>query len=189
MGKRLADEMGIAYYDREIIREIARKAKLDETYVEHTLNRRVGMNYPYSFSHSFSHVSLIDYETAALLAEQHDILRQIAGKGDCVIVGRGADTVLADLQPLKLFVYADMAAKIERCRKRAGEGEDLGSREMERKIKQIDKQRAAVYDIASEYSWGDKRAYHLCINTTGVEISEIVTHIAQYAQGWFSGKK
>lgn len=53
-----------------------------------------------------------------VLTAQHNIIKKIAGQGNCVIVGRGADVLLANREPLKLFIYADTKAKIKRCRKK-----------------------------------------------------------------------
>jgi cytidylate kinase len=120
-----------------------------------------------------------------LLSEQHRVIKELAGKGDCVIVGRGADIVLQEASPFKIFVYADMRAKVLRCRSRAGEGENPTDRELERQIKQIDKARAENHNIFSSHKWGDKHGYHLCVNTTGVEIKSVVPQIAEYAKAWF----
>jgi hypothetical protein len=81
-----------------------------------------------------------------------------------------------------------MPAKIERCRKRADEDENLSDRELEKRIKQIDKARADNHNIFSSRGWGDKSGYHLCVNTTGIEIKAVVPHIADYAKKWFSLK-
>lgn len=119
------------------------------------------------------------------MAEQHKLIRSLAQKGDCVIVEKSADVVLADFQPLKLFIYAEISSKLERCQKRAARDEKLSEREMKRKIKQIDKARADSHDLISSYAWGDKCGYHLCINTTGIEIKSAAPQIAAYADYWF----
>lgn len=188
VGKRLADSLGFAYYDKEIISVIAEQVKLDENYILNKLERHFTVSYPYtyrkSFTNSFYHLN----QTAALLAEQHKVIRSLAEKGDCVIVGRGADMVLQDRKPFNLFVYADMAAKMERCRSRAHEEEKLSEHELERKIRQIDRSRAASYELVSQYPWGDKRAYHLCVNTTGIDITQIIPYLAEYIKYWQKGK-
>lgn len=188
-GKRLADALGIAYYDREIIAAIAEKSSLDEAYIERTIESGVLKQYPVTFSRTFAYIPTITSNAPSLLAQQHKVIKELATKDDCVIVGRGADAVLKDYQPLKLFIYADMTAKIERCRNRAEDDEKLTDRELERKIKQIDKARAGNHDIISSYSWGDKHGYHLCINTTGIEIKTIIPQISAYADYWFERSK
>ena len=186
LGKRLADALGIAYYDKEIVNEIAKKVQMDEHYIENVLDKGFTINYPYTFQHSFSLMSGYAYQTSQLLAQQHQLIRSLAQKEDCIIVGRSADTVLEDLHPLKLFVYADMPARLARCRKRAPEDEHLTERELEKKIRQIDKSRASYHDLISSYGWGDMHSYNLCINTTGVEIKTVVPEIADFARTWFA---
>lgn len=187
LGRRLADALHIAYYDREIITTVSERSSLDETYIEKTLESGILKQYPVTISRSFAHPAVVS-GAPGLLAQQHKVIQELAAQGDCVIVGRGADAVLQNYQPLKLFVYADMPAKMERCRSRAAEEEKLSDRELKRKIRQIDLARAGNHDIVAPYSWGDKHGYHLCINTTGIEIKSIIPHIAEYAKEWFERK-
>lgn len=186
LGKRLADALGIAYYDREIITMLAAQSHLDETYIEKILENGVARQYPLTLSRTLTqHAPRTAGNAPHILAQQHKLIQSLAAKGDCVVVGRGSDAVLKDFGPLKLFVYADMETRIARCRQRADAGETLSERELERKIRQVDKARAADHALAAPYPWGDKRGYHLCINTTDIDIPAIVPHLAAFAQGWF----
>ena len=116
------------------------------------------------------------------------IIRALAEQGDCIIVGRGANAVLADFRPFSLFVYADTPAKLARCRARAPEGEHLTDRELEKRIRQVDMARAGVNGMVSGLHWGDKAGYHLCINTSGMEIKCAAPHVAAYATQWLRGQ-
>lgn len=185
VGKRLADELGIAYYDREIITKIAENSSLDEQYIENVLNRGIVRDFPITFSHSFAIIPTFKSNVSTLLAEQNKVIRSLAEGGDCVIVGRNADTILAEMNPFKLFIYADMDSKVKRCRERASEDEKLTDRELIKKIRQIDKARAETHDIIAATSWGAKEGYHLCVNTTGIEIKQIIPQIAAYSEHWF----
>ena len=51
-------------------------------------------------------------------------------------------------------------------------------------MKRIDKTRAEYHDVIAAYAWGDKRGYHLCVNTTGAEIKAIVPAVAEYYRRW-----
>ena len=186
VGKRLADELGFAYYDREIIAAVAKNSELDEGYVEKILETGIPRTFPFSFGRSFafSDVSQQNY-TKALVAQQSFII-QLARKGDdFVIVGRSSDVILSEYFPLNIFVHADMYSKIDRCIDRAPEDEELTRREYERKIKQIDSARARHRALLSDSPWGKKESYHLCVNTTGKEIKALVPGIAAYAKAWF----
>lgn len=186
VGKRLADALGFAYYDREIITAIADRSSLDEDYIEKTIESGIMRSYPITFSHSFAtYIPTVITPAPGIIASQHAVIKELASKGDCVVVGRCADVILEDLNPFRLFVYADMSSKIQRCRQRASEDEKLTDRELERKIKRIDKGRKENHDILASYSWGDRRGYDLCLNTSGVEIKAIIPHISGYIDEWF----
>lgn len=186
LGKGLADALGIAYYDREIITMLAEQSKLNEAYVERTLENGVLKQYPLTLSRTLAPRPLHPANNAPhILAQQHKIIQELAAKSDCVIVGRGSDAVLAEYRPLKIFVYADMEARIARCKSYAAADEALSARELERKIRQIDKARAANHALTAPYAWGSKHGYHLCINTTDIDIASVIPHLAAFAQDWF----
>ena len=184
IGKRLADELGYAYYDREIVTAIARKTQLDEGYVANALESGMFRGVPIHFGRTFSYSAALLSNTTNLFVEQHKIIREIAAQGNCIIVGRAANAILEEYKPFNLFVYADMDAKVRRCMERAPEGEQLTEREMIRHIKKVDADRAKYYEMFSDTRWGMKEGYHLCVNTTGVNIKALVPIIAQYARGW-----
>lgn len=186
LGKRLADHLGFDYYDREIITAIAKKYELDENYVEEALSHDLLKDIPITYSQTLSYmIPCTPYSTSLLLAEQQKVIQMLADRRDCIIVGRSADVILENYHPFRLFIYADMASKIQRCRERASCDEHLNDRELARDIRKVDKARASHHELFSEISWGDKSGYDLCVNTTHVDIPALVPHIAKYAQCWF----
>ncbi|MCQ2381812.1 MAG: cytidylate kinase-like family protein [Clostridia bacterium] len=188
LGKRLAESLGYAYYDRSIIEELSKKLSLDENYLERTLETNWSQ-YNLSFGHTLSS-SRFSTQSSLLLAEQHKIVKRIAEQGNCVIVGANADVILKELKPLRIFVYADMESKINRCRERATESENISDHDWAQKIKSIDKGRMSKHElVSSDYPWGDKRNYDLCINTSTVVIKEIISAIKQFAKTHFKEEK
>ncbi|MEY8262317.1 cytidylate kinase family protein [Oscillospiraceae bacterium 50-60] len=97
-------------------------------------------------------------------------------------MGRCADTVLAHLHPLCIFVYADRPSKLKRCQKRAAEHENFTPAEMERRMRQIDKNRAKKHELTASIPWGAKEGYDLCVNTSGKEIKTLIPALAAYCQ-------
>ena len=186
LGKRLADELGIPCYDNEIIEMIAKENGFDEQYVANVSEKSIEAAYPMTIGHRFAlpAMQLVD-QSIRVAAAQRQIIENFAKQGDCVIVGRGADVILEDMKPLNLFVYADMTSKVERCRQRAPEGEDLTENELMRMIRQIDKQRAQHHQMYTDTRWGAKEGYHLCINTSGKEIKQMIPALAQFVRSWF----
>lgn len=186
LGKRLADQLGIAYYDREIVTELARRTSYDEDYISNALLRNTVSNIPIHFGHTISYAPQSINATGSIYIEQHKLIRELAQKGNCVIVGRAASVILEDFKPFRLFVHADMESRVRRCQERAEAGENLSDKEMERHIRRIDAERKRYFDFFSDIPWGDRRCYELCVNTTGREIKELVPSVAEYIKAWYN---
>lgn len=184
--KRLADELGFRYYDREIITEIAKETGMSEEYIKNISEKGV---YPYAFqfARSFITYSSLQSNQTDILVTQQKVLKEIAKKGNCIIVGRGANVILKEYNPMNIFVYADMESKIKRCREKR-QDEQLSDKELENKIKQIDKNRKKYHELISNIEWGDKKSYHLHINTSELEIKQIISALADYIEVWFRRK-
>jgi cytidylate kinase len=181
LGKRLAKELNIAYYDWEIVSEIAKRTELSEEYVQSVIEKHPMVAYPIHTGISFSplYYNVHIGNNSAIYQEQKKLLIELAEKGDCVIVGRCADYILRDYKPFRIFVYADMKSKVERCRKNEDEHEHLTDKKLIKHIKNVDKQRARYYSFYTGNVWGDKLNYDLMLNTTGVNIEDVAPHIAK----------
>lgn len=179
VGKRLADELQLTYYDKELVTEIAKKTELDENYVSSVLERGGYANYAFSFGRSMPLVSTAAAPVTEVLVAQQNVIKSIGEKGDCLIVGRCADVILRGLSPFKIFVYADNQSKIERCRARAKDGEDLSDKKLIKSFKEIDSGRKKLHELLGSIPWGDKAGYDLMLNTTNVEIKEIIPALAR----------
>ena len=186
VGKRLADEFGYAYYDREIITAVTEQHFTNESYVSYALDVGNFRNFPLHFGRTFTYSPALTANEARLFAEQNKFLKEIAAQDNCVIVGRAADIILREFHPFNLFVYADMPAKLQRCRERASADENLSAKAMERQIKRIDAERKKYHGMIADIPWGDRRGYHLCVNTTDRDIAAITPIIADYIREWFA---
>jgi len=191
LGKRLADELGFAYYDKEILTAVAQQSGLNEEYIEMMNDRGISKHYHITYGRTFSSGFTVQYQRnkTELLLKQQKILKDLVQKGDCVVVGRGADVILEEYHPFNLFIYASMSSKVSRCRKYADKNEKLTVRELEAKIQQVDRSRKQYYELLKGEKWGSKENYHLCINTTGMEIKKMIPGVAGYVQNWFGGTK
>lgn len=187
IGKRLADELQIDYYDKEIITEIANKTGLSEEYIKN-ISEKGNYGYPFQFAKSFTLYSNLQSNQTEILVATTKVIKEIAQRGNCIIVGRGASVILNDYNPMNIFVYADIESKINRCRMKAENKESLTDKEIKNKIIQIDKDRKKYNNIISNLEWGDKSNYNLCINTSGIEIKTIIPSLADYIENWFRGK-
>lgn len=189
LGKRLADSLGVDYYDREIITAIAEQTGFGENYVEQILESHAWKKIPLNFRHSFANIDRLEPTQAGFLIEQKRVIEKIAKTGkDCVIVGRNADILLSDEKPFNMFVFAGMDARIRRCMDRAETGEHMSLEEMEQNILRIDKSRAEIREVLSGSKWGEVGTYHLMINTTDWKIKELTPVVAEFVTRWFEKK-
>lgn len=184
LGRLLAEELGIDYYDKEIVSEIAKHTELSEQYVRQVVEKNPHDLFPIAVAHTFSYIDAQAYrQTQLIFAEQERVIKNMAKASDCVIVGRCADYILKDFNPFKIFVYSDMDSKVERCLKRSDAAEKLPRKKLIKKIKSIDKNRARYYNYYTGTKWGDKLNYDICINTSNADIKALVPHLAKMIKG------
>ena len=180
LGKRIADNLKIAYYDKEIIMEISKKTSMAEDYVQQIIENKPIMSFPITIGSSFYPVfnPIVD-NTNAIYTEQSNTLINMAKRSDCVIIGRCADYILEDYNPFKLFVYADINSKIKRCREKANKNENLSDKELKQQILEIDKNRSKYYHFFTGKKWGDRMNYDLCVNTSKLSVKDIANFISK----------
>ena len=179
LGRRLAEELGFEYYDKEIVTEVAKRTSLSESYVRSVIERKPHQLYPITIGKSIAYVG--DYQFTQMQSvyqAQDSIIKDLAGKANCVIVGRCADYILREQNPYRIFVYADFASRLRRCLERAGEGEGITEKEMKQRINEIDKGRAKYYDFYTGQKWGAKENYDLLVNTSDKDIKSLVKGLA-----------
>ena len=75
-----------------------------------------------------------------------------------------------------------MKEKIKRCRERDNNSSDVSDCELEKQSRRIDRRRAESHALVSDIDWGDKSGYHLCVNTSGMNIKDLTPLIAEYAK-------
>lgn len=179
LGRRLAENLKIAYYDREIVEELGKRTELAEDYIERVDESRPLPLPPITTCRTFGiPYNYVMEERLSVYTQESNIIREMAEKSDCVIVGRCADYVLHDWNPYRIFVYTDMPSRIARCRRKGMDAATLTDREIQQKIVSVDKKRARYYQFYTDNTWGDKRNYHLCINTGGADIKRLAAALA-----------
>ena len=110
---------------------------------------------------------------------QSEVIRKLAEEQSCVIVGRCADYVLEDADDIELvrvFIYADMDARIRRVR----EKELYTPEDVRKNVKRIDKERRNYYRYYTGRGWADPENYDLLINTSTTGIKGSVRMIEEY---------
>lgn len=182
LGKRLAEILQIPYYDNEIVTQLAERTQLATEYVEQFSEKveKTIHYFPITTGRSFyTHVNQIMIKTSEVHIEQGKLLKELAEKNDCVIVGRCADYVLKDFNPLRVFVYASMESKVKRCKEKAPEHEKMSDKELKQLIRDIDKNRAQYYEYVTGKRWDDKTNHDMLLNTTNFQIKDLARIVSQ----------
>ena len=181
-GIKLAEKLGIKFYDKEIIALAAEAGGLDADFVarhEEEAPAMIGASFSNPSFASFAyHPSYSD----TIYFKQCDILKEIAAQGPCVIVGRCADYVLRDYDIVKVFIYSDMSSKIVRKRGLAPEKADFSDEQMEKEIEKINKGRRKYYEHYSGNQWGNVSNYDVCVSTSELGADGAVEIILKYLE-------
>ena len=128
LGRRLAEALGFEYYDREIIEQIAAHTSFSEEYIHQIVEGKRHRLYPITINHSFNFTSDAHARMITSVYEaQSEILHQVTALSNCVIVGRCADYYLRDYHPYRIFVCAEMDARVQRCMARSEGAQQLQS--------------------------------------------------------------
>ncbi len=174
IGKSVAKLLGLPYFDKTIIDVTAKESGFDPKYIE-----RAEQTTTTSFLYNLAINGLYTQPlTDQLFAAESRVIKSLAEKGPCVIVGRCADYVLAEhYECFNVFVHSTDEFRINRIVEHDG----LTPQEAADLIKQKDKARRRHYKYYTERNWGDSQNYDLCINTAscGIERSaEIIALLA-----------
>ena len=187
VGKRVAELLQVAYYDYEIVTELAKRTDFAEEYISRFSEKRVEpVVYPpitigrsLHSARGFQPIDPNSSQNMNIHIEQGKLIREFAAASDCVIVGRCANHILKYLNPLRVFIYADLETKIKRCKEKTPEGEKMSEVELVSRMKEVDKSRAAYYKTITGEEWGKKLDYDIMINTTHYPIKLVAKIIAQ----------
>lgn len=180
LGRRLADELKIAYYDKEILEGIQEKSSYSKEYISEISEHRPILLPPINYGNSFSIYHDVSFQqTIDIHSLQNKIIKEYANQSSCVIIGRGADYTLREYHPFRIFVYSDDETKMKRCRARDEKASKLTDKQLLKKIHAVDKKRKSFYEYYTGLKWGDKSNYDLLINTSGIDIKEAAVNLAK----------
>ena len=178
IGKQLAKELDIAYYDRELLEHAAESMGLPVSSLADLDDKMSGtfqkMLYPLGISSSATQSKLFEVQKTMIL--------DAANKSSCVIVGRAADYILKDYDNVvRIFIHAPQDYRIQRVMDVYGDT----PKEARVNIERSDKARASYYEHISGTHWGDARNYELTVDSSdGVEKTAqfIVRYITGHTQ-------
>ncbi len=161
IGEEVAKKLGIAYYDKDIIGQIAEQSGLSPEYIQENaeLSPRKGL-----FAYAFSGRDITGKSVGDIVYEaQRKVIMEIAEKESCVIIGRNADFILKDRDDvLNVFIYGDMSKKVQRICKLY----NVTKADAVKMISDIDKRRRTNYNFYTEQKWGMTENYTLSLNSS-----------------------
>ena len=181
IGKLLAQRLDIDYYNDDLIKLASEESGINlELFGK--ADERVKANLFKRYKRSYGEWTISPdsdqfVSDDNLFNYQAKIIRELAQKNDCIIIGRCADYILRDSKNVcRIFVYADKPTSISRVTELYGMLPD----EAEKKINSIDKARAAYYKYYTGKEWNDVHNFDLCLNTSDISFEEAADIICDY---------
>ncbi len=181
IGRKLAEALGIKFYDRELIDIAAKESgmskeifeKVDETAASSLLYSIVSGNYM---------SPLLDLPiNDKLFILEADIIKEVVDKESCVIVGRCADYILRDYKEcINIFIHAPIKARIAHAIKYY----NLPVEKAEAKINKIDKKRATYYKYYTGNKWGQIQLYDLSVDSSLLGIDGTIEFIKNFIEAY-----
>ena len=162
IGRRLAEQLDIPFYDREIIALTAKESGFAESAVEE-VERSKTRSLLYNLSITAAELPVADQ----IFVAQSRVIRDLAKRGSCIFVGRAASYALRDFPGcVRVFVYAPIEERVRRARDEYG----ITEKNLEVFIRREDKKRASYHEYCTQQKWADLQNYDLCINSLiGIE--------------------
>ena len=161
IGEEVAKKLGIAYYDKNIINEIAEKSGLSPEYIQENaeLSPKRGL-----FAYAFAGRDITGKSVEDMVYEaQRQVILELADKEPCVIIGRNADYILKDRDDvLNVFVHGDAPEKMQRIRQIY----HVSEKDAAKMMADTDKRRMANYNFYTNQKWGKASNYTLCLNSS-----------------------
>lgn len=182
IGCRLAEELGIKLYDKEMLKRAAKESGLCEELFE-THDEKPTNSFLYSlvmdtYSLGFSSGGYADMPiNHKVFLAQFDAIQKIADEGPCILVGRCADYALENYKNVvNVFIYADLEQRIRRIA-RLYNLTDAKAKDI---IVKADKKRASYYNYYTNKDWGNAKGYDLCLNSGKLGVEGTVEVIKSY---------
>ena len=171
IGRMVAESLGIPFYDKELVDQIALESGFAPNFVEEHGEHSPGKSlFSYAFAPQGVPGVMNGLSTADFLWNiQCSVILQLADKGPCVIVGRNADYILKDRSDcLHAFVHADLDFRADRIVRLYGESEKSPATRLQEK----DKRRRVNYQHYTGRVWGQAQNYDVCLNShsLGIEL-------------------
>ena len=171
VGRMVAERLGIPFYDKELVDQIALESGFAPKFVEEHGEHSPGSSlFSYAFAPQGVPGVMNGLSTADFLWNiQCSVILQLADQGPCVIVGRNADYILKDRpEALHAYVFADVAYRAERIVRRYGEAD----KSPEQRLQEKDKRRRVNYQHYTGRTWGQAQNFDICLDSGKLGVEE-----------------
>ena len=178
IGRRVAEELGIPFYDKELVEQIALESGFAPKFIEENGEHAPGLSrLSYAFAPQGVPGVMNGLSTADFLWNvQCGVILQLAEKGPCVIVGRNADYILKDrTDVMDVYIHAETPFKAERIVRLYGESEKTP----EQRLAEKDKRRRVNYQHYTGRTWGAAQNYEMCLCSSMLGIDQCVKIIVE----------
>ena len=180
IGKMLSKSLDIPYYDKDLIKMASEESGISEALFGQSDEKVKGGLFSKHkvYSGEIASPEGKDFVSEEnLFSYQAEVIKELAGKGSCIIIGRCADFILRDRENvIKTFIWADKPTCIRNAKTVCG----LDEKEAEKQIEKIDKERSAYYKAHTGRAWDDVRNYDLCLDTSRLSFEKCVEIIKYY---------
>ena len=180
VGRRLAAELGLTLYDKELLKMVAQASNICEQVLEDYDEKPTGSllySIVMDIYPSMNYVGNTLHQQ--IYQAQYDTIMKLGQKGGCVIVGRAADYILRDNPRLtSVFIHAKDDFRVQRIM----EYEHISKDKALDMIAKADKKRASFYNFQTEKKWGQAASYNLTVDTSALGIDGCVTLIRRYLE-------
>lgn len=182
IGQRLAKELGIPFYDNDLITLAAQKSGYHEEIFKN-VDEQAGSSLLYTlamYGNVTSGITSLPLNDQLFLI-QSNIIRELAQQGPCVIVGRCGNYVL-EKHPncINIFIHADLKSRITRATTEYG----LDQHKAEITLIKTDKRRATYYNYYTGQKWGRAENYHLCLDSGAIGLEGAQAVIKAFLDTW-----
>lgn len=178
IGKAVAEKLGYAYYDSELVSQVAEKTGLHPNYIEDAGEYAPGksiLSYAFSSGASAGSMNASDY----LWRAQCSVILELAEKGNCVIVGRCADYILRDRDDcLNVFIHANKEYRAKHIVERYG----VRDKSPEKRLEEKDGKRKVNYKYFTGRVWSSVENYHVSLDSSVLTPEKCVDIIADLAK-------
>lgn len=175
IGRKLSEYFNIPCYDKELLTIAAKESGYCKEYFEKYDEKPIKVLSYFGLNGNTDTLPI----NHKLFLKQFNIIQNLAEEKSCIFIGRAANYVLKDFDNVvNVFVHGDFEFRRQRSISEHGIKEE-SSKSI---VKKIDKERSSYYNYYTDYTWGDYKNYHICLDTSFIGIDESVKIIVDFIE-------